>query len=193
MRSSMSQPGRVVSSEAELLILVDEDDNPIGQLSKADCHDGAGRLHRAFSVLLFDSQGRLLLQRRAPGKRLWPGYWSNSCCSHPRVGESLAVATERRLADELNSRATLEFVYRFSYCAQYRQVGVEREVCHVFLGRLEHEPHPNEKEIDAIRMVSIAQLEDELARSPESFTPWFVSEWQTLRDEYSATLARYAR
>ena len=90
---------RVVSSEAEELILVDEQDNETGYLSKAACHDGDGVLHRAFSVFLFNDRGELLLQQRSPSKRLWGGYWSNSCCSHPRRGESIQVATRRRLRD----------------------------------------------------------------------------------------------
>jgi isopentenyl-diphosphate delta-isomerase len=81
---------RTVSSESEELILVDRDDNEIGYISKADAHDGAGVLHRAFSLFLFNDAGELLLQQRAHEKRLWGGYWSNSCCSHPRRGESLS-------------------------------------------------------------------------------------------------------
>ncbi|HVS02847.1 MAG TPA: isopentenyl-diphosphate delta-isomerase, partial [Thermoanaerobaculia bacterium] len=93
--------GGTVSFANEELILVDEDDREVGHLSKAEAHAGEGVLHRAFSVLLFDRRGNLLLQRRAGGKQLWPGYWSNSCCSHPRRGESMEVATRRRLAEEL--------------------------------------------------------------------------------------------
>ena len=100
----MNDLHRIVSSESEQLILVDRDDNEIGYVSKADAHDGAGMLHRAFSLFLFNDAGELLLQQRAPEKRLWGGYWSNSCCSHPRRGESLDIATSRRLLDELNSR-----------------------------------------------------------------------------------------
>ena len=98
----MNDQHRIVSSEREQLILVDRDDREVGFMSKADAHDGAGVLHRAFSLFLFNDRGELLLQQRAPGKRLWGGYWSNSCCSHPRRGESLELATMRRLRDELN-------------------------------------------------------------------------------------------
>ena len=105
----MDNVNRVVSSEAEELILVDEHDREQGYLSKAACHDGAGILHRAFSAFLFNPAGELLLQQRADSKRLWPGFWSNSCCSHPRRGESMQVATRRRLLDELNIEAELEF------------------------------------------------------------------------------------
>ena len=74
----------------ENLILVDEEDRVIGHEEKERCHDGAGKLHRAFSVFLFDGRGRMLIQRRSAAKRLWPLFWSNSCCSHPRQGEEIA-------------------------------------------------------------------------------------------------------
>ena len=85
--------GSIVSSDDEALILVDDQDNEVGFLNKADCHVGDGVLHRAFSVFLFDDAGRLLLQHRASGKPLWPLYWSITCCSHPRRGETRELAT----------------------------------------------------------------------------------------------------
>jgi isopentenyl-diphosphate delta-isomerase len=182
---------RIVSSEAEQLILVDEDDNETGHLSKAACHDGDGLLHRAFSLFLFNDAGELLLQRRAESKRLWPGYWSNSCCSHPRRGESMAVATRRRLRDELNVEAPLEFVYKFVYQAAYEDVGSEHELCHVYLGRIPEDIRPNDHEIAGIRFVSAAELDDDMAKSPASFTPWFKQEWEALKTEHETRLRRY--
>ena len=183
---------RVVSSEGEELILVDAQDNEIGYRSKADCHDGAGVLHRAFSLFLFNEKGELLLQQRAAEKRLWPGYWSNSCCSHPRRGETLPVATMRRLDDELNITAELEFVYHFSYEARFSEAGSENELCHVYLGKFDGEIRPNDSEIENVRFISASDLDDELVAHPLKFTPWFVQEWQTLRDTYRDALARYA-
>lgn len=187
----MKDPHRIVSSESEELILVDRDDNDIGFISKADAHDGDGMLHRAFSVFLFDHRGRLLLQQRAPGKRLWGGYWSNTCCSHPRRGESLDVATSRRLRDELNVEAELEHVYSFCYQARFGDDGSENELCHVYLGRSPDEVRPNDNEIAALRFVSAAQLDDELASRLECFTPWFKQEWLELSSRYRARLRRY--
>jgi isopentenyl-diphosphate delta-isomerase len=138
-----------VSSETEELILVDNDDNETGYLSKADCHDGEGVLHRAFSLFLFNDDGLLLLQQRSATKRLWPGYWSNSICSHPRRGEPMEIATERRLQDELNIHCELEFVYKFAYQAAFGDAGSENELCHVYLGRAPAEVHPNDHEIAA--------------------------------------------
>jgi len=182
---------RVVSSEAEQLILVDVDDNEVGYLSKAECHDGHGVLHRAFSLFLFNDDGELLLQQRASTKRLWPGFWSNSCCSHPRRGESLQVATRRRLLDELNVEATLEFIYTFCYQADFDNKGSENELCHVFLGALAGDAKPNDHEIASIRFAAAADLERELAESPGNFTPWFKMEWQALIEGYREELAKY--
>jgi isopentenyl-diphosphate delta-isomerase len=182
---------RVVSSEAEELILVDTDDNETGFLSKAECHDGRGRLHRAFSLFLFNEDGELLLQQRAPSKRLWPGFWSNTCCSHPRRGETMEVATRRRLRDELNIEAPVEFVYKFRYEAAFGEAGSENELCHVYLGRAPAQVRPNEHEIAAVRFVSPGELADEFDAHPERLTPWFRMEWQALTTEHADRLARY--
>jgi isopentenyl-diphosphate delta-isomerase len=182
---------RIVSSEREELILVDEADNEIGFSSKADCHDGDGVLHRAFSVFLFDDEGRLLLQQRSSSKRLWPGYWSNSICSHPRRGESMAEATQRRLLDELNLESELEHVYKFTYQARFGDAGSENELCHVFLGRVPPEVRPNENEIAAVRFVSPSVLDTEFLERPDTLTPWFRMEWQALTAEYRDRLASY--
>jgi len=191
-RKTVSQDSaKIVSSEDELLILVDEHDNSSGSMSKAACHDGDGVLHRAFSVFLFNRQGEVLLQQRASGKRLWPQFWSNSCCSHPRQGESLEIAASRRLSDELHASAELEFIYRFTYQAAFGELGSENEMCHVFLGFLDEEPRANETEIEALRYVSAGQLDREFEAKPENFTPWFKLEWERLNSEFSETLARY--
>jgi len=182
---------RIVSSEAEPLILVDLDDNAIDFLDKASCHDGDGVLHRAFSLFLFDVNGRVLLQKRSAGKRLWPGFWSNSCCSHPRKGETMETATRRRLMDELNIQAELEFVYKFSYHAKFGEAGSENELCSVYLGRSKDRVAANDTEISETRYVSPANLDRELRQSPELFTPWFKMEWLRLTEEFSAALSRY--
>ncbi len=187
----MDDVSRVVSSEDEELILVDADDRELGHLSKAACHDGTGVLHRAFSAFLFNAAGEMLLQQRAASKRLWPGYWSNSCCSHPRRDESMKTATERRLDEELNLAADLRFVYKFRYRSSYGDLGSEHELCHVFLGRIGDDVRPNAEEIAAIRFVSAATLDRELSESPERFTPWFKLEWDALRHEHGGLLDAY--
>lgn len=187
----MNDLHRIVSSESEQLILVDRDDNEIGYVSKADAHDGAGMLHRAFSLFLFNDAGELLLQQRAPEKRLWGGYWSNSCCSHPRRGESLDIATSRRLLDELNFEADLEHVYHFCYQASFGDAGSENELCHVYLGKSTDDMRPNDSEIAGVRFVSPAALEAEFKTGADQFTPWFKQEWRELKRNYRKQLERY--
>ena len=185
------QTNNNVSTEGELLILVDPDDQETGSLSKAECHNGDGLLHRAFSVFLFNDRGELLLQQRGAGKRLWPMFWTNTCCSHPRQGESMQLATERRLQQELDTNSTLEFVYKFAYQARFNELGSENELCSVYLGRLEREATANDTEIAALRFVSADELQQEIVAGPERFTPWFKMEWRRLNDEFTDHLAKY--
>lgn len=182
---------RIVSSGSEQLILVDENDNETGFLDKASCHDGGGVLHRAFSLFVFDRNGRLLLQRRSATKRLWPRYWSNSCCSHPRAGETMAEATGRRLKDELNIAAQLTFAYKFTYQADFGERGAENELCWVYLGRTGDAIIPNTNEIAATQLVTAAELDEQLAARPDEFTPWFILEWQRLQEAHAPLLQRF--
>jgi len=179
----------VVSSEREKLILVDRDDQEIGHLDKSACHDGNGLLHRAFSLFIFNSKGELLLQQRAAGKRLWPSFWSNSCCSHPRAGEDMDEAVGRRLHQELSLRARLRYVYKFEYVAAYRDLGSEHELCSVYVGRSDDQPVVNVTEIGAWRWVAPEDLTRELADHEERFTPWLKLEWERLRQEFGEDLA----
>lgn len=176
----MNRPA-IVSDPAEKLILVDEHDNEVGVLSKAACHAGDGVLHRAFSVFLFDAEDRLLLQQRSESKPLWPLYWSNSCCSHPREGETLETAAERRLDQELGVRSSLQFLYKFEYHARFGDVGAEHELCHVFVGRFDGQANANATEIAATRLADAATIDAELAQTPERFTPWSKLEWTHIR------------
>ncbi|MGH8111735.1 MAG: isopentenyl-diphosphate Delta-isomerase [Rhodanobacteraceae bacterium] len=179
---------RVVSFDSERLILVDADDREVGHASKADAHAGKGILHRAFSLFVFNSAGELLLQQRAPGKPLWPGYWANSCCSHPRGGEDMDTATQRRLAEELGFACALEFVYKFQYHAEYGAAGSESELCWVYVGTSDAPVRVNDTEIAAWRYVSPEALDHEITGSPERFTPWLKMEWSRLRGEYADRL-----
>jgi isopentenyl-diphosphate delta-isomerase len=185
---------RVVSFESERLILVDEMDREIGSLGKLDCHTGSGRLHRAFSLFIFNGRGELLLQQRSGAKRLWPLYWSNSCCSHPRVGESVLDAAHRRLHEELGLDCPLRFLFKFQYQAQFDASSAEHELCSVLVGRSDDAVHANGNEIAAWRWIEPAQLDIEVARSsaaapPSQLTPWFVLEWRRLRRQHRPELA----
>ena len=189
--SVAEQRSRIVSSESEQLILVNADDEPVGWASKGEAHDGDGILHRAFSLFIFNAAGKLLLQQRSPEKRLWGGYWSNSCCSHPRAGERMDEAIHRRLEQELGMRADLSFLYKFQYHARFGELGSEHELCWVYLGRSAEAVAANDTEVAAWRYVTITQLEQELADHPERFTPWFKLEWARISGEFGETLAEY--
>lgn len=188
--SSAATRGQVVSFDSEELILVNENDEEVGHLDKSSCHDGDGVLHRAFSLFIFNTRGELLLQQRSGEKRLWPLYWSNSCCSHPRRGETMEQAIHRRLKQELGVDAELEYLYRFQYSAQYEDLGSERELCWVYAGRCDAQPEINRNEIEDWRFVTPATLEAELETSPERYTPWFKMEWKRITKEFAGAVER---
>jgi len=160
--------------------VVDDRDHPLGFLSKDAVHDGKGILHRAFSVFLFNSSGELLIQKRSAGKRLWPGYWSNSCCSHPRRGETTAAAAKRRVFEELGVAAKLKYLYKFRYQAPYKDIGSEHEYCWVYMGVTDERIQANVREIEASKHVSPRQMDENIRRNPGQFTPWVQLEWQRL-------------
>ena len=182
----------VVSFEDEKLILVDENDNEIGNLSKDKCHDGKGQLHRAFSLFIFNDRGEVLLQQRSAQKRLWPKYWSNACCSHPRRGEDMEDAVNRRLKQELGLTSDLEFLFKFIYQAQYDESGSEHELCWVYLGRSSDDVVVNANEIADWRYVSVDGLNRELAAQPGKFTPWMKLEWHRIQQQYGNRLHSFA-
>jgi len=177
------------AADLDALILVDAADREVGHLSKARCHDGQGVLHRAFSLLIFNEAGELLLQQRAPSKRLWPLFWSNSCCSHPRRAESMEAATRRRLYEELGLSCPLQFLYKFQYQAQFESVGSEQELCSVYIGLCREPLRIDSNEIMAWRWIRPQDLESELAVTPEKFTPWFKMEWARIWQEHQAAVA----
>lgn len=176
---------RVVSFDDEPLVLVDADDREVGFMEKAEAHRGSGTLHRAFSIFVFNAAGELLLQQRAPGKRLWGGFWSNTCCSHPRRGETMAAAVHRRLNEELGFDCELKFLFKFEYQAQFDADGAEHELCWVFIGHCQAaQVRVNATEISATRWMAPAALDAEMAAHPEAFTPWFKLEWARLRRDH---------
>jgi isopentenyl-diphosphate delta-isomerase len=175
------------SVDAESLILVDEADRGVGHLSKQRCHEGQGILHRAFSLFVFNGAGELLIQQRSAAKRLWPHYWSNSCCSHPRSDEPMERATGRRLHEELGLACPLRFLFKFQYQAQFDATGAENELCSVFIGRSSDSVKINEDEIQAIRWVRPERFESELSGSEAGrFTPWLKLEWPRIWRDHRA-------
>lgn len=185
MAEALTQQDAVVSFDTDELILVDSNDREIGHTDKAACHDGHGILHRAFSLFVFNPQGELLLQQRSKDKRLWPGYWANTCCSHPRHGETMEQATARRLHEEMGMRCELRYLYKFEYQADYGDLGAEHELCWVYVGQTSDPARVNATEVNDWRFVSVADLDAQMDAHPERFTPWLKLEWQRLRDEFN--------
>ena len=178
----MSQ--NVVSFDDEKLILVDKNDNVLGYKSKVECHDGDGILHRAFSIFIFNEKNQLLLQKRSDQKLLWPLYWSNSCCSHPRQGEDYDTAIHRRLKEELGLETVLKYLFKFQYQAVFKDKGSENELCSVYIGKSKDPIVVNKNEIAEWKFIDIDQMENEMEEHPENFTPWFKMEWDRIKKEY---------
>ncbi len=174
----------MTQAEATLL-LVDADDRVIGEAGREECHAGDGRLHRAFSLYIVDASGAVLLQRRAAQKPLWPGFWSNSCCSHPRTGEVIESAVRRRAFEELGLHVDPTFLYKFQYQAKYEDVGSENELCSVFIARCDDRPRPDPGEVSDWRYLDAAALDADMAASDSVFTPWFKMQWRRLQSDYA--------
>lgn len=162
----------IPDDEHEEVILVDEDNEPTGAAPKLAAHR-EGLLHRAFSIFVFDSRDRLLLQRRAAGKYHSPGLWSNTCCGHPRPGETTIDAATRRLAEEMGFACPLREVFSFLYTAAVGSSLVEHEYDHVFTGFADVTPVPNPLEVDEYRWVEVFRIEEELASAADTFSVWF--------------------
>lgn len=165
----------------DLLILVDERDQVIGYETKELCHDGEGLLHRAFSILIFNAKNELLVQKRSAGKRLWPLFWSNSVCSHPRKDDDCLDAAQRRLGEELGLNATLKYLFKFQYQARFMDAGSENEVCYVYVGRNNGIVRVNRDEVADWKYMDLEELDRAIATRPELYTPWFKMEWERLR------------
>ncbi|MDF3034067.1 MAG: Diphosphomevalonate decarboxylase/isopentenyl-diphosphate delta-isomerase [Alphaproteobacteria bacterium] len=160
----------------EYVILVNDLDEEIGREEKMAAHE-LGLLHRAFSIFIFrkeDNQLQLLLQRRHPHKYHCGNLWTNTCCSHPRPGETVMEAAQRRLEEEMGFKAQILSCGTFQYTAPFDNGLVENELDHVLVGFADPETiKPDPDEVSDYRWVSINQLKDELEKTPGSFTPWF--------------------
>lgn len=166
------------------LILVDEGDNEVGTEEKTKCHLGGGVLHRAFSVFVFNNKNELLLQRRGKEKLLWPLYWSNTCCSHPRKNEDYMVAAERRLKEEMGFSCPLKLIGKFQYQAPYKNIGSENELCAVLIGVYNGSVAANPKEVEEWRWVGFKDLLSDVNENPDKYTPWFKIELEKFSNEF---------
>lgn len=162
----------MVSTDADQVILVDETDAERGLLDKLEAHR-RGALHRALSVIVARSDGRLLLQKRAAAKYHSGGLWTNTCCSHPRPGEAVDVAAARRLVEEMGFSCDLTPLFVARYEAEVSNNLIENELVHVFGGRFDGTPEPIADEVEDWRWCSIETLRREIVESPENFSVWF--------------------
>ncbi len=156
----------------EKVILIDNSDHPIGVMSKMEAHR-KGLLHRAFSVFIFNNEGRLMMQRRASGKYHSGGLWTNTVCSHPRPGEETIEAAERRLQEEMGFATELREIFHFIYKAELDRGLTEHELDHVFIGKFDGEPQLNPKEADAYEYMYLSEIKEDIKKNPEKYTAWF--------------------
>ena len=156
----------------EKVILVDIEDNTVGTMEKMEAHK-KGILHRAFSIVLFNSQGEMLLQKRARTKYHSGGLWTNACCSHPQPNELLETATQRKLKQEMGIEMPLEFLYKFIYEAPLANNLIEHELDHVFTGTFDGTPVINPDEVEDWKFVNMESLRTDIHQHPERYTTWF--------------------
>jgi isopentenyl-diphosphate delta-isomerase len=156
----------------EQVILVNESDDELGVMEKMEAHHKP-TLHRAFSVFIFNSQGEMLLQKRAGNKYHSAGLWTNACCSHPRPGEDIEAAASRRLKEELGFSTRLEKAFDFIYQASFGNGLYEYEYDHVFIGEYAQEINPNPDEVSDYGFMEIDAIQASLHSNPEKYTAWF--------------------
>lgn len=154
------------------VILVDANDNAIGTMEKMEAHE-KGLLHRAFSVLIFNSKRELLIQKRASTKYHSGGLWTNTCCSHPTPQESIEQAAKRRLKEEMGIEAEPAFTYKFIYKTDLDKNLIEYEVDHVLTAQFDGEPKVNENEVEDWKYVGLKELQRDAQDNPHLYTEWF--------------------
>ena len=153
------------------VILVDENDAVTGFMEKMEAHE-KGLRHRAFSVFILNSNGEILLQKRASGKYHSPGLWTNTCCSHPFPEENIQEGARRRLMEEMKLNVSLKHVFTFQYKAEFENNLIENEIDHVFIGFSDEKPELNPEEAEDWKYVSPETLEKDINNHPEDFTIW---------------------
>ncbi len=156
----------------ESVILVNDKDMEVGVMEKMEAHL-TGSLHRAISIFVFNTKGEFLLQQRAHEKYHSGGKWSNTCCSHPRPGEQLVDAANRRLKEEMGIICKLTHWFSFTYRAELDHDLIEHEYDHVFIGISDEQPKPDPTEVAAFRYIDRSALEEEIRKSADQYSEWF--------------------
>lgn len=168
----------------ENVILIDTDDNVIGTMEKMEAHV-QGKLHRAFSVFVFNTQGELLLQQRAHQKYHSGGKWTNTCCSHPRLNEETIDAAHRRLNEEMGMQCPLQHAFSFTYRAEMEDGIIEHELDHVFFGICNTLPKPTADEVAGYKYMPLKTLSEELNNHPQLYTQWLKICFKQVNHHYS--------
>lgn len=163
---------RIMSEQHEEVILVDEHDRALGVMEKLEAHQ-KGMLHRAFSVFIFNSKGEMLLQQRASGKYHSGSLFTNACCSHPRPGESVRAAAERRLGEEMGIQTELKERCTFIYRSEFENGLTEHELDHVLEGVSNDTPQPDPAEVKSWQWLPIEEIRKQIMSEPQKFTTWF--------------------
>ncbi|MCX8080956.1 MAG: isopentenyl-diphosphate Delta-isomerase [Bacteroidia bacterium] len=160
-------------STEEFVILVDENDRELGVCEKIQAHR-EGKLHRAFSLIVFNQNDEMLIHKRAKGKYHSAGLWSNSCCSHPKPGETITEAVIRRSKEELGIHISIPVLKgKFIYKKTFENGLTEHELDYVFEVVSIENPQPNPAEVEEVKFLSIQELKKEININPEQFTYWF--------------------
>lgn len=173
------------------VILVDENDRPVGMAPKMEVHEN-GLLHRAFSIFIFNTKGEMLLQRRSGSKYHSGGLWSNACCSHPQPGQDTQSAAQKRLHEEMGFTTGLEKIFDFIYKADFENGLTEFEFDHVFAGEYEGEIIINKEEADDYCYKTVKEIGESLQAHPKKYTAWFhiafpkIMEWWNKRYDAEA-------
>ena len=177
----------------EYVILVDQDDNPIGKEDKVKCHLPNGKLHRAFTALIFNGDGKLLLTKRSEGKMLWPNDWDGTVASHPRESETYVSSAERRMPDEIGISCKMNYVNKFEYHVPYKDIGSENEICGTLIGTVDSFDNSRmiKDEISEVKWINPDELKNELERNKDVYCPWMVIALYFLADSDSATLEKF--
>jgi isopentenyl-diphosphate delta-isomerase len=160
------------NSNENYVILVDEKDNPLGTMEKIEAHEKA-RLHRAFSVFIYNSKDELMLQQRALTKYHTPGLWTNTCCSHQKLKESNIEAGKRRLQEEMGFSTELKETISFIYKAPFENGLTEHEFDYILVGEYENYPQPNPDEVHDWKWMSLDDIENDINKNPNLYTEWF--------------------
>ena len=177
----------------EYLVLVDENDNKIGLEEKVKCHIPNGKLHRAFTALLFDKKSKLVITKRSSSKILWSGDWDGTFASHPTNTETYVSSAERRMPEELGIPCKMDYLMKFEYHIPYKDVGSENEICGTLMGIVENLSNFKivEDEISEVKFISANELKQELEKNPQIFCPWMLIALFLLPSSEKAMLDKY--